>query len=99
MKDLGNKIYSLRKKKGLTLKQLGEMINRSESFMSYIEKGERKLEVEDLKKIADIFEVDYQYLLGKPKIVTSQFRSDKNIDDNIDYGKVMRDFAKYARDN
>ena len=43
-----------RLKKGLTLKQLADKVNVSESFCSLIETGERRPSVETAKKLAKV---------------------------------------------
>lgn len=61
---LGEKIKHLRKEKGLTLKQLGEILNLGESTMSMYESGKRSPDYETLKKLAEIFGCSTDFLLG-----------------------------------
>ena len=96
---LGGKIQGLRKSRGMTQKELADFLGYSESFISYIEKGERKIAAEDLQKIAKIFSVDIDFLLDKPKI--AHFRADTNSQNNsnINYDEVMADFLKFVDKN
>lgn len=93
---LGGKIQGLRKSRGMTQKELADFLGYSESYISYIEKGERKVSVDDLQKIAKIFSVDIDFLLAKPKI--AHFRADINLqhDAKINYDEMMDDFLKFV---
>lgn len=62
---LGRKINMLRKKKGITLKELGEFLNLGESTMSLYENGKRSPDYDTLRNIADYFQVTIDYLLGQ----------------------------------
>lgn len=57
-------IRELRKEKGVTLKQLGEVIGVAESTMSLYETGKRTPDFETLLKISEYFGVTVDYLLG-----------------------------------
>lgn len=57
-------IRELRKEKGITLKQLGEIIGVAESTMSLYETGKRTPDFEALLKISEYFGVTVDYLLG-----------------------------------
>ena len=93
--NLGEKIQNLRKSRGMTQKELADFLGYSESFISYVEKGERKISVEDLQKVAKIFSVDIDFLLEKPNI--THFRSDmtSQTNKNINYDEVINNFKKY----
>lgn len=91
---LGEKIQELRKARGMTQKDLAGFLGYSESFVSYVEKGERKIAIDDVQKIAKIFSVDMDFLIGKPKV--SHFRSTTDQNDPTDYDKMMNDFLKYV---
>lgn len=61
----GSRLRSLRKKTGLTMKELGSKFNLAESTISGYENGARKPDIEIMEKIADYFEVSIDYLLGR----------------------------------
>lgn len=90
---LGEKIRDLRKSRGITQKELGDFLGYSESFISYIEKGERKLSIDILQKIAKMFSVDIDFLISKPKI--THFRATTNNNDTTNYTKMMDDFRNF----
>lgn len=65
---LGEKINTLRKAKGITLKELGEILNLGESTLSMYENNKRSPDYDTLKNIADFFNVTTDYLLGRTDI-------------------------------
>jgi repressor LexA len=69
---LGDRIRELRKNKGLTQTQLGKMIGVQCAAIKKYEYNEVNLPVSKLEKIADIFDVSTDYLLGK-----SDWRNEK----------------------
>ncbi|UHG93263.1 helix-turn-helix domain-containing protein [Spirosoma oryzicola] len=50
--QVGNQIREARKRRGLTLKELGEKVGVSESVMSRYEKGKINFTVDSLQKIS-----------------------------------------------
>lgn len=59
------RLRELRKEKNLSMKQLAEKFNLSESTISLYERGLHEPEFDTLKKFADYFDVTIDYLLGK----------------------------------
>ncbi|BAB05162.1 helix-turn-helix transcriptional regulator [Halalkalibacterium halodurans] len=55
----------LRKKHGLTMKELGKKINVAESTISGYENGNRKPDMDTLVKMAEYFNSSTDYLLGR----------------------------------
>lgn len=64
MVDFGNKLKELRQQAGLTQKQLGEKIQVTKSVISYYELQERYPSPETLVKLAKVFHVTTDFLLG-----------------------------------
>lgn len=63
--QVGKRIKKSRKKKGISMKVLGEMVNLHESTISRYEKGEIKaLDIEKLKEFAKVLDVPTSYLIG-----------------------------------
>jgi transcriptional regulator with XRE-family HTH domain len=62
---LGTKIIKLRQDKGITQEELAKLIPVDQSMISYYEKNKKKPSTEVLEKIADIFDVSVDYLLGR----------------------------------
>ena len=97
-KKRGKKIQELRRSHGMTQKGLGGRIGCSESLISYVEKGEKKLNICQLQKISKIFNVEADYFLDQPAI--THFRSGEiGGDQNVDYDKMIDDFLNYAQNN
>lgn len=67
MEEVYEKIKSIRKQAGMTLKDLSEATNLSIGFLSQVERGTSNLAISSLKKIADAFEINI-----------SEFFQDKN---------------------
>lgn len=62
MKDFGKRLRVLREECGLSQMQLAEKIGASQSVITMYEQGERKPRHKTLKNIADVFDVDIDYL-------------------------------------
>ena len=61
---MGNRIRELRKAKGLTMKQLGEVLDLAESTISQYETGKRQMDNETLLRLGEFFDVPVGYILG-----------------------------------
>ena len=59
------RLYELRVESGLSRAQLAEKLNVSVRLISYWENGQRECDFDMLIKIADIFSVSIDYLLGR----------------------------------
>ena len=57
------RLRELRREKGISLKELGAVVNVAESTMSLYENGKRQPDYETLFKLADFFDVTVDYLL------------------------------------
>lgn len=69
MTSFGTRLRSLRKTKtSLTMKELGKKIGVSESAVGMYERGDREPDMEVVGKIADIFDVSVDYLLGRTEV-------------------------------
>ena len=62
---IGKHLKELRKEKGLTERQLGNLLNFSNQTISAWENGTREPTLDALIAIADIFEVSTDELLGR----------------------------------
>ena len=67
MVDFGRKLKELRIQAGLTQKQLAERVKVTKSVISYYELQERYPSPEMLIKLANIFQVSTDFLLGIEK--------------------------------
>lgn len=67
MIEFGAKLRRLRKQKNLTQKQLASLIGVQHTIISFYELGDRIPSPEVLIKIASVFHVSIDYLLGLDK--------------------------------
>jgi transcriptional regulator with XRE-family HTH domain len=58
-------LYALRLENNLSRQQLAEQLNVSVRLISYWENGQRECDFDMLIKIADLFSVSVDYLLGR----------------------------------
>lgn len=63
--DISERLKELRTKRGCSQSELAKALHVSKSTISMIEAGARKPSIEVLEMIADYFNVDIDYLLGK----------------------------------
>lgn len=64
MVDFGNTLKNLRLQEGLTQQQLADRLSLTKSVISYYELSERYPSPEVLTKLASVFHVTTDYLLG-----------------------------------
>lgn len=64
---IGKRIKELRKKRGYTLRELGEKLNFDYSYLSKVENGRKTPSIELLQQMADFFNVDISYFFMKNK--------------------------------
>lgn len=82
-------LKELREKKGFTQKQLAEALYLSKTTISQYENGTHTPSIETFIKLADIFDVSIDYLLGRTAIpvtfslLKKTFSSEENVDDFI----------------
>ena len=90
--NFGNRLKELRTKAGLTQQKLGGLLRVSKSMVSYYELQERTPSPEVLVKLASIFHVSADYLLGieKSKSVDVTGLSDTEV-------KVIEDMINALR--
>jgi len=68
--NFGKLLRQLRKEKGLTQAELAKLISIGESTVSFYESGKRQPDYETLIRLANIFRVSVDQLLGRQKINT-----------------------------
>jgi len=79
MKTFGNIIRDLRKQKGITQKELAQLLQLSESTIGMYERNERQPDYNSLIRIADYFNVSTDFLLGRDFNVKEN-RNSKELD-------------------
>ncbi|TLS37774.1 helix-turn-helix domain-containing protein [Pseudalkalibacillus caeni] len=63
--DIGKLIRKYRKNRKLTMKQLGDKINKSEAAVSQYETSKREPDLNTLKDIADALQVPFSTFFGE----------------------------------
>ena len=63
MKTTGEIIREKREKKGLLLRQVAALLDIDTAVLSKVERGERKLNREQISKVADILDLDKEAIL------------------------------------
>ncbi|MFO7612430.1 MAG: helix-turn-helix transcriptional regulator [Clostridia bacterium] len=74
---LGKRIKEQRRKLDITQEKLSELCNLSPSYIGIIERGEKKVSVETLIKIANVLGVSADYLLGDSIDYSNEYYVDK----------------------
>ena len=92
MGKFANVLKGLRIKSGLTQQEMADKLNISRSSIGMYENGEREPSFELLEIIADYFNVDMNYLLGKRE-------SSENIPQGYYLNEDARDMAQFLFDN
>lgn len=96
-------LKSLRTERGMTQDQLAKVLKISRSTIGMYEKGDREPDYETLEAIADFFNVDIDYLLGRTKKTTrivdsltlaAHFDGDEYTESELD---EIRQFAKFVK--
>ena len=81
------RLKELRTSRNLSLQELADIVNMSKSSVYMWETGEREPGLEILEAIADYFNVDYDYLIGKsdiPNRALSFYNEEQNLFNTYD---------------
>ena len=65
MQTIGKRLAEIRKSKKLKQTELAEMLNVSQQVISNIKRGVTAPDIEQLKKIADIYNISLDQLVGR----------------------------------
>ena len=93
-----NRIKELRTARGWTQDELAERLGVSRSRVGMYETGRREPDFETLEAIADLFNVDMNYLLCKAETSNTGMRETKAVRINV-YGKLMIEVAEKLTKN
>ena len=83
MSKFSERLRLLRTTKGLSQQEFAKQIKVSKSSINMYERGEREPGLETLERIADYFNVDMDYLLGKSDVANRDALSFSSIASNI----------------
>jgi len=80
--NFGQRLRKLREQKKITQKELSKLLQVSESAIGMYERGDREPNFETIDKIADYFNVQIDYLLGRSNDQTPGDSMNTNQTDN-----------------
>lgn len=93
-KELSLKVLKeLRNQRGrMSQAKLGQLMEVSQSTIAYWETGEREPSLKDLKKLADIFNVSLDFLLGRDNVANCRSLSNEQL-------KLLNDYQGLNKPN
>lgn len=106
MANFARVLRLLRNEKGLSQQALADHLGISKSAINMYERNEREPGFETLELIADYFNVDIDYLLGRtdkttkiisPNTLAAHFDGDEYTEDELDEIKRFAEFVKAKR--
>lgn len=95
----------LRTEKSMSQQELADALGISKSAINMYERGERQPNFEVLESIADYFNVDIDYLLGRtnkttkiinPNTIAAHFDGDEYTEEELD---KIKEFAAFVKSN
>lgn len=95
MHEFKDRLKALRKEKGLTQVKLGALLNYGYTAIANYESGRNQPGIADLKKIASIFDVSLDYLLG----VTDLRRPYASAEDPFRENEFLRYYSMLNEEN
>ncbi len=104
MNSFSEMLKYLRKREGLTQQELSQKLKISKSTISMYENGNREPDFETLEMIADFFNVDMNFLMGKPSnsipkvnTLAAHFEGEEFSEEEMDEIKNFVEFVKNKR--
>ncbi|HOJ64001.1 MAG TPA: XRE family transcriptional regulator [Spirochaetota bacterium] len=95
----GDKIRQIRERKKITLKEIAEKINVTESLLSQIERNKVSPAIDTLLKIAEVLEIDLEYLFSDYKINKKVNIVKKDNRKKISYNNVIYEQLSKTEDD
>jgi transcriptional regulator with XRE-family HTH domain len=89
LQELGQRLRSARKERGLTLRELSDRCGLSVSFISQIEKGSTSVTITSLEKIANALGISMESLFKVPKEGKSIVRANERQGFQIDNRDII----------
>ena len=98
MAEIGGKIKALRTKVGISQLRLAELLGVSRPAISQIENGERKVSAAELERLAEVFNVSINSLLGKekePEVILQDRQKGRKMQPGIRINVPQRNLNKF----
>jgi transcriptional regulator with XRE-family HTH domain len=96
MMNIGSRLAFLRDQRGLTQEELASSLGISRAALSHYEKNRREPDTETLGKVADLFQVSIDYLVGRTHQSTVTLDSDvRKFTDELELAdsEILENFA------
>ncbi len=90
MSKFSEKFKELRQSRNLSQQQLADYLHTSKSSVNMYERGEREPGLEMLEAIADYFNVDMDYLIGKSDIANRTLMPNNTVERPVTIGEKMK---------
>ena len=95
----GERVSELRKDKGLKQKDIATLLNVAVSTVSNYETDSHEPDMENLGKLADLFGVSTDYLLGRTDIKTDINALKEPISSSITKADVLKMMEQFSRED
>ena len=98
--NFNENLKAAREKRGMTQKEVADIIGVAKSTYSLYESGNREPNVQTIKKIADTLNVSADDLLGldnTPHTIAGHFDGDEFTEDELDDIRTYAEFVKNRR--
>ncbi|WP_455717650.1 helix-turn-helix domain-containing protein, partial [Anaerosporobacter sp.] len=95
MNDIGIKIKTIRKSKGLTQKQLGDILGISQALIGQYETGKRKPKVEQIARFAEALNVELNELTNQVTYNSEDYLNEYEGMIFLDPEKVNKQIEEY----
>ncbi len=94
-------LVRLRKRAGISQRELADMLQVRPSFLSAIENGRSRIPVEKLEKIKEIFELDSfdEYIVESPSAAGGEFTHTHSADQSDSFTHLLTHFHELAHKN
>lgn len=86
-------LKELREKNGYTQEELGSLLNLSKNAISHYENSTNSPSLETVERIADIFDVSIDYLIGRTKNNIPYSKFSHKLTNNITLGDIMEQIS------
>jgi len=98
MNAIGNRIKELRQQLGMNQQRLSELLGVKRQAIANIEKGERKICVDELIKLAEIFNLSVESLLDlekEPEVILEESKKRKKTEPQIRINVPQKNLEKF----
>ena len=98
MVKIGQRTAELRKRAGISQQRLAEMLGVSRTTITQIENGKRKVSVDELEKLSEIFNLSMDNLLSskeEPEVILVEKQEEKKMESPIRINVPQRNLEKF----